>query len=308
MILCIGEILADLIGEKENGIMKYSRYPGGAPLNLAAGISKLNGDIGFIGNVGNDIIGNYLKEFASSIRFNYLDVTLDNKHNTTLAFVDIDENGERHFAFNRFNSADYQIEFNRLEVIKDADIIHVGSLMLREKEGIELARYIYKKAKELNKKISFDVNFRDDIYTSKEEAINIYLEFIKEADILKFSEEEIELFTNNKNVKEGLKTLVNEEQLVFVSLGSKGSYYQYKGESATVETFKVKPVDTTGAGDAFYACILAYLDKVDNRNKSTIIEIIKHANICGALACFKKGSLSSLPTSEELKDRYNDLY
>ena len=308
MILCIGEILADLIGEKENGIMKYSRYPGGAPLNLAAGISKLNGDIGFIGNVGNDIIGNYLKEFASSIRFNYLDVTLDNKHNTTLAFVDIDENGERHFAFNRFNSADYQIEFNRLEVIKDADIIHVGSLMLREKEGIELARYIYKKAKELNKKISFDVNFRDDIYTSKEEAINIYLEFIKEADILKFSEEEIELFTNNKNVKEGLKTLVNEEQLVFVSLGSKGSYYQYKGESATVETFKVKPVDTTGAGDAFYACILAYLDKVDNRNKSTIIEIMKHANICGALACLKKGALSSLPTSEELKDRYNDLY
>ena len=103
MILCIGEILADLIGEKENGIMKYSRYPGGAPLNVAVGISKLNGKIGFIGNVGNDIIGNYLKDFASSIRFDYLDVTLDNKHNTTLAFVDIDENGERHFAFNRFN-------------------------------------------------------------------------------------------------------------------------------------------------------------------------------------------------------------
>jgi sugar/nucleoside kinase (ribokinase family) len=225
-----------------------------------------------------------------------------------LAFVDIDENGERHFAFNRFNSADYHIDYSRLEVIKDADIIHVGSLMLREQEGIELARYIYKKAKDLNKKISFDVNFRDDIYTSKEEAINIYLEFIKEADILKFSEEEIELFTNNKDVKEGLKTLVNEEQLVFVSLGSKGSYYQYKGESATVETFKVKPVDTTGAGDAFYACILAYLDKVDNRNKSTIVEIMKHANICGALACLKKGALSSLPTSEELKERYKNLY
>ena len=75
--------------------------------------------------------------------------------------------------------------------------------MLREKEGIELARYIYKKAKELNKKISFDVNFRDDIYPSKEEAINIYLEFIKGADILKFSEEEIELFTNEKDLKNG---------------------------------------------------------------------------------------------------------
>mgnify|MGYP003308285842 CR=1 FL=1 len=169
MILCIGEILADLIGEKENGIMKYSRYPGGAPLNVAVGISKLNGEIGFIGNVGNDIIGNYLKDFASSTRFNYLDVTLDNKHNTTLAFVDIDENGERHFAFNRFNSADYYIDYNRLEVIKDADIIHVGSLMLREKEGIELARYIYKKAKDEDKQI--------EKKTNKEEKLNYIFEY-----------------------------------------------------------------------------------------------------------------------------------
>ena len=53
---------------------------------------------------------------------------------------------------------------------------------------------------------------------------------------------------------------------------------------------------------------LSYIKEVDKRNKSTIIEIMKHANICGALACLKKGALSSLPTSEELKDRYNDLY
>ena len=53
---------------------------------------------------------------------------------------------------------------------------------------------------------------------------------------------------------------------------------------------------------------LSYIKEVDNRNKSTIIEIMKHANICGALACLKKGALSSLPTSEELKERYKNLY
>ena len=116
------------------------------------------------------------------------------------------------------------------------------------------------------------------------------------------------LFTNNKNFIEGLKTLVNEEQLVFVSLGSSGSYYQYKNESAIVPTFKIKPLDTTGAGDAFYACILTFLDKESNKNNATIIEIMKHANICGALACSKKGAISALPTSEELEEKYRSLY
>ena len=226
MILCIGEILADLIGEYEDGVMKYSRYPGGAPLNVAVGISRLNGNVGFVGSVGNDIIGNYLKGYCSNIRFNYLDINLDNEHNTTLAFVDINENGERNFAFNRFNSADYQVDYSRLDVIKDADIIHIGSLMLREEKGRELACYIFNKAKELNKKISFDVNFRDDIYNSTEEAKAIYLEYIKKADVLKFSEDEVELFTGNKEIS-SINSIVRPDQLVFITLGSKGSYFQY---------------------------------------------------------------------------------
>ena len=180
--------------------------------------------------------------------------------------------------------------------------------MLREKEGIELARYIYKKAKELNKTISFDVNFRDDIYSSKEEAINIYLEFIKEADILKFSEEEIELFTNEKDFQIGLKKLAKKEQLVFVSLGRKGSYYQYQNDSEVVPTHEIKPIDTTGAGDAFYACILAFLDKTNKRDKGTLIDIMKHANISGALACSKLGAITALPTLQELEDKYQCLY
>ena len=308
MILCIGEILADLIGEKEHDVMKYSRYPGGAPLNVAVGIKRLGGSVGFIGSVGDDIIGKYLINFCDTIKFDYLDLNLDKEHNTTLAFVDNDEFGERSFAFNRFNTADYFIDEKRLTKIKDADIVHIGSLMLREEIGFELALKIIEIARRYNKVVSFDVNYRDDIYDSKELALYRYNEIVKRSDIVKFSIEEVEYFTQCNDFKEGINKLVRKEQMVFVSLGSEGSYYQYNGESGIVATHLVKPVDTTGAGDAFYACILTYLDNMKEYSQEYILNAMKHANICGGLACSKKGAISALPTKNELEERFKCLY
>ena len=303
MILCIGEILADLIGEYNGDNIKYERFVGGAPLNVACGIKNLEGAVGFIGSVGDDIIGNFLYEFCLKKGFEYLDVRLDPEHNTTLAFVENDSNGERNFCFFRQNTADYQIDYSRLNIISKANIVHVGSLMLREQIGRELAHKIMDIAKENGKLISFDINFRDDIYNSTEEAKDIYLEYIQRADILKFSEDEVELFTGSSDLS-SLNDVVQPDQLVFVTLGSQGSYYQYKDLKNIVESIKVKPVDTTGAGDAFYACVLRYLDELQlsSLNDEIIVEILKKANRCGALACGKKGALSALPTLEELNN------
>lgn len=305
MILCIGEILADLIGEYVGDNVKYERFVGGAPLNVAYGIKKLNGNVGFVGSVGDDIIGRYLYDFCQKLGFEYLDVYLDPKHNTTLAFVENDPNGERRFCFFRQNTADYQIDDARLEVIEQANIIHVGSLMLREEKGRMLATKVMELAKKHNKIISFDINFRDDIYNSTEEAKAIYLEYIKKADILKFSEDEVELFTGDTNIS-SINKIVKPEQIVFITLGSKGSYFQYGGESVIVESVKIKPVDTTGAGDAFYACVLKHLNEIDIKNitKEVIVNVLKKANQCGALACTKKGALSALPSLEELEKSF----
>ena len=217
MILCIGEILADLIGEYNGENVKYERFVGGAPLNVACGIKNLEGAVGFIGSVGDDIIGNFLYEYCLTKGFEYLDVRLDSEHNTTLAFVENDPNGERSFCFFRQNTADYQIDYSRLNIIADANIVHVGSLMLREQIGRELAHKIMDIAKENGKLISFDINFRDDIYNSTEEAKEIYLQYIKRADILKFSEDEVELFTGSSDLS-SLNDLVHPDQLVFVTL------------------------------------------------------------------------------------------
>ena len=304
MILCIGEILADLIGEYNGDNIKYERFVGGAPLNVACGIKNLEGAVGFIGSVGNDIIGNFLYEYCLTKGFEYLDVRLDPERNTTLAFVENDPNGERSFCFFRQNTADYQIDYSRLNIISKANIVHVGSLMLREQIGRELAHKIMDIAKENGKLISFDINFRDDIYNSTEEAKDIYLEYIQRADILKFSEDEVELFTGSSDLS-SLNDVVQPDQLVFVTLGSQGSYYQYKDLKNIVESIKVKPVDTTGAGDAFYAGILSQIDGLtkDNWTKEKLDYAFLFGNICGALNTLGKGAIDNLPTKEEVLKR-----
>ena len=305
MILAVGEILADMIGVEKNGVTSFERYPGGAPFNVCCGINNLGTKVGFIGTVGDDLTGHYLADYVKTLNFAYSNIRIDKEHNTTLAFVENTADGDRKFSFNRKNTADYYFDDLALEEIKEADIILLGPLMLSEPEGIKTADKVVKLVKENNKLLSFDVNYRDDIYKSKEDAINISLKYVKEANIVKFSEEEVRLLSGLDDLDSGVKKITRLNQLVFVTLGGKGSRFYYNGISQTVPSIKIKPVDTTGAGDAFYAGILSGLDKKDIKriSVSEIIEIMKVANICGAMACMKKGALSSLPTKADL-DKY----
>lgn len=304
MILCIGEILVDLIGLEKDGQTNYSVYAGGAPFNVACGIKNFKGKVGFIGNVGNDIMGKYLLDFAKIIDFDKLLLSIDNNHNTTLAFVKNDENGERSFSFYRKNSADYFIKKEYLDEIKYADIIHLGSLMLSNLEGREVADLVIEKCKYHNKLISFDINFRDDIYPSVEDAISIYKEYASKANIVKYSLEELQLFTTQKDIYQALVSIANPNQLIFLTLGKQGSVCYFNEVMIKAPAIKVKPIDTTGAGDAFFAAVLTKIDSIGFNNlvkdKEIIKEVLKFANISGALTTTKKGAIDALPSIDEV--------
>lgn len=300
MIICTGEILVDMVGRMNNGILQYDRHAGGAPFNVCSAIAKFGGESIFNGAVGNDLMGSFLIDFSSRQNIRKVYLNIDLKHNTTLAFVDIDENGERNFCFYRKHTADYHLEPIKEVDLKNANIVHFGSLMLSEEEGFEFAQKEMERAKELGKYISFDVNFRTDIFKNEKEALDRYKTILKYVDIVKFSEEEVNIFG-----KTYVKNL-SQHALVCVSLGNKGSKYIYKGLTNKIPSIKVKPIDTTGAGDAFFAAILMNLDGVNSNewNKELLDKIFKFANIAGALTTLKVGAIDSLPSSEEIKKYY----
>ena len=302
MLISIGEILVDIFDDGN----KQTTLPGGAPFNVACNALLYTKEVGFIGTIGNDENGKLLLKTANEKPFKFLKIkTLEDRY-TSKAIVTLN-NGERSFRFDRSFGADYIFDINDIDFvsIKDKDIIHIGSLMLSEKEGIEFFNNLVNQIRSYSKaKISFDINYRDDIFSSPEEAKNIFISALKKADVLKFSLEEVELLTGNSDLLAGLKELLSENQIAVITLGSQGSIFYRNGYSVAVPAYPVKPVDTTGAGDAFYSYFLSSL--VNHPDFINHEEEIKHyltrANVVGGLATLKKGAINVAPKEEEIDE------
>ncbi len=292
MILSIGEILADMIGSNANGVTSFARYAGGAPFNVACNLKHLGAPVGFCGRVGTDIIGDYLCDFVAQQHFDVLQLQRDNSRNTTLAFVELDESGERKFCFYRKGTADYHLDLSSLEeLIQQADIIHLGSLMLSEEAGRQVADAVIEMTRKAGKKLSFDVNYRDDIFDSQQQALDIYSRYTRQADIVKFSEDELTLFTGAADFDGAIEQLKASSAMTFVTLGSQGSLCVYGGQVHKMGTIRVDCKDTTGAGDAFYAGALSVIDGKEAPTATEIQQALQVGNICGALTTTCYGAI-----------------
>lgn len=291
MILCIGEILADLIGKEENGRYSYDMFIGGAPFNVAVNAKRAGAKVGFVGRVGKDPIGKFLISTAKKANLDYTDIQTDGERNTTLAIVSLN-NGERDFAFFRHDAADFNIDISKIDIKRytDLNIVHLGSLMLSEEKGRIFAENIVKTVKNEGKLLSFDVNFRMDLYNDTESAIKAYKPFIEAADILKFSDDEIKTYTKREDLGAAVKAVKKDNTLLLISMGSRGSMYVYNDLSGVIPSKKVVPVDTTGAGDAFFGTALAYLDEKEF-TKENIEFALKKGNEAGAGTILFKGAV-----------------
>lgn len=294
MIVSVGEILADIVMNGEKGEMRA--MVGGAPFNVAVNALQSGGNVLFYGQVGRDPIGTFIKEQVKrklpSDRFL---IQTDNVRPTTLAIVSIGETGERDFRFIRENSADYHMDSDAIRLEKGgekASIVHIGSLMLSEETGRVFAEKIAEKAKKEGAKISFDVNYREDIFHNGQDAFACYEPLIQKADIVKFSEEEIEKYLK-KPAEDGILYLSNP--IVCVTLGKKGCLVKTGEKVLFVPSEPVVPVDTTGAGDAFFGTFLAGIDGLHKDLKELteeeILFITRAANQKGGETTLFKGAV-----------------
>ena len=302
MLICIGEILVDII---DDGHSK-SAFPGGAPFNVACNATLYTKEVSFVGAVGNDEYGRMLINEANKKHFKHANIKVLDDRYTSKAIVTL-KDGERYFRFDRAGGADYILSINDIDFssIKDDDIVHIGSLMLSFKEGREFYNEVIKRIRETSKaKISFDVNYRDDIFNNQEEAIAICKDAIRQADILKFSDEELDILCGKKDIGTQLNELVSDNQIAVITLGSKGSYLYKDKTLQHVDTYPVKPVDTTGAGDAFYSYFLASLVNHPNfiNSKEEVKKYLSRANVVGGLATLKKGAINVAPSEEEIDE------
>ena len=198
-ITALGEILIDFtpMGTDDAGDIMFARKAGGAPLNLLATVSKYGGKAAFIGKVGNDMFGTFLKQVLCDNNINADGLVTDTEHNTTLAFVALDSNGDRDFSFYRNFGADVFIspEEVNIETVENSMIFHFGSLSLTSERAKSATELAINTAKRSGAVITYDPNYRAPLWKDKETAVYTMSEYIKYADIVKLSKEESEMIT-----------------------------------------------------------------------------------------------------------------
>lgn len=302
-VICPGEALIDFISMDVSKSLKetsgFLKKAGGAPANVAAAISKLGAEAYFCGTVGNDAFGNFLEDTLKRNNINTELMFKLNNRNTTLAFVSLMEDGERDFSFARDADACLELDMIKNE-LKKFDLYHFGSATAFLDGSLKKTYYQLKEyALKNNKLISFDANYRDNLFKdNKEEFVKCCKDFIKDSDVVKLSDEEALLISNKTSIKEAadyIKSLGCKN--LIITLGKKGSMLTTGDYKLIVPTKELEMKDATGAGDAFMGAVLAQMLNNTNRN---MIEIVRLANLVGGITTTKLGALESIPTWDEV--------
>ena len=133
-VVALGELLIDFTTQSidSDGYPTMAAHPGGAPANFLAAIAKFGGKVGMLGKVGTDTFGKLLTNTLRGAGIETKGLVAADDVFTTLAFVTLDENGDREFAFARKPGADTQLTFDELDLslIDETRVFHFGTLSL----------------------------------------------------------------------------------------------------------------------------------------------------------------------------------
>lgn len=311
-ITALGEALIDFTpsGVSEAGMRIFEQNPGGAPANALAVFAKFGQEAAFIGKVGNDMHGQFLKETMENAGIDTKGMIVADDVFTTLAFVSLNEQGEREFSFARKPGADTCLTNEEVDtdIIKNTEIFHVGSLSLTNEPSRSATFFALQKAKELGKIVSYDPNYRALLWESKEKAIEGMRSPLKYVDVMKLSDEETILLTDIQDPKCAAEALLAKGiSLVAVTLGKDGAYVCTKEGGAVVEGFTSQVVDTTGAGDSFWGGFLYQLVKSGKRPEEVTLneakEFARFGNAVASLCVEKRGGIPAIPSMEQVLQR-----
>lgn len=309
----IGEALIDFIPNVKNSELKdverFSRQVGGAPANVVSVARKMGASTEMVTQLGNDAFGDIIVETLSNLGVGTQFIRRTDVANTALAFVSLKEDGQRDFSFYRKPSADmlYKADYLDEISINPNDILHFCSVDLVESDMKQAHQAMIDKFKSANGTIVFDPNVRLPLWHSAEACKETIQAFIPKANIIKVSDEELEFITGEADEESAIQSLFQGSVVaVIYTQGPNGASIILKdGTKIYHEGFKVKAVDTTGAGDAFIGAAISRILLSDEVNMTKLLKeegqaILQFSNFVAAKVTTKYGAIESIPTLEEV--------
>jgi fructokinase len=282
-VVGLGELLWDVFPD--------DKKMGGAPANFAYHVNEL-GEYGVIvSSVGDDKLGKEIKNNIGDLGLNSRYIYTDNNHPTGTVTIKLDEMGGPEYTIHENVAWDFIPWNSNLQRLAErTDAVCFGSLCQRNEVSRNTINKFLKAVKPDCFRI-FDINLRQSYFDYE-----IIHSSLKLSNVLKLNNEELRILANllkiNGPEKEIIKGIAGQYnlQLIALSSGEKGSLLYGKGEYIVHKGFKVKVVDTVGAGDAF-AAVLA----VGLLRGNSIDPINEHANKVASYVCSMSGATPELP-------------
>lgn len=304
-VVALGELLIDftMIHADSDGYPTMAAHPGGAPANFLAAIAKFGGKAAMLGKVGTDTFGKLLTSTLREVGIETKGIVASDDFFTTLAFVTLDANGDREFAFARKPGADTQLRFDELELslLDETRVFHFGTLSLTGEPSRTTTYRAVEYAREHGKLITFDPNLRKPLWRELDEAKQQMLWGLAHADVVKISDEEVG-FLFGLGVQGGAQYILEHfpVKLVFVTCGPDGCWFQNKNASGHVDSLRnIQVVDTTGAGDIFGGSAVWKLLQTGKApealDEAALREIVSFACTAAGLSTTNPGGISSVP-------------
>lgn len=296
----LGDAVIDLLPEEQGRLLQC---PGGAPANVAVGIARLGGNSAFIGCVGDDPFGTFLQQTLreEGVDAQYMYPAAGQRTSTVL--VSLDAEGERHFTFMVRPAADLFLTSDQLPVFQALEGLHLCSIALSAEPSRSAAFRAMQAVKQAGGWVSFDPNLRSDLWSDVNEMNALLAQAFALADIIKLSGDELFTLTGCREVEPGIKQFTADYQpaLLLVTCGSAGVTVWQPQRQQHYPAPQVSVVDTTGAGDAFVAGLLAALAREANPLAPQQLEkAIEQAQLSGAAATTAKGAMTALPYADNL--------
>lgn len=304
-VVALGELLIDFtcVSADADGYPTMAAHPGGAPANFLAALAKFGAKTALLGKVGNDTFGKLLVGTLETAGIRTNGIVIAEDVFTTLAFVTLDESGDRAFSFARKPGADTRISFAELDtqLIEEARVFHFGTLSLTDEPARSATYKAVAYAKEKGKIITFDPNLRKPLWKSLEKAKEQMLWGLSQADVVKISDEEVE-FLFGLDAEEGAAYILKQYgvKLVFVTCGAEGCFFQNQKASGKVSSLPgICVADTTGAGDIFGGSAVWKLlqtgKKPEELDQLELQETVRFACAAAGLSTTRPGGISSVP-------------
>ena len=215
--------------------------------------------------------------------------------------------GERSFQFMRGADARLTPEQVDEDLLAQAGILHFGSVSLTTDPARSATLHAVERARQQGAVVSYDPNYRAALWDSQENAVAWMRRPLSQVDILKISDEEMELLSGSHDPEVCSKVMADKGiSLVLITLGSQGVFYRLGGQTGVVPGVATKVADTNGAGDPFFGAVLSQLSLrpqgvLEGLETAELEDILAFANRAASVTCSRSGAIPAMPTLDELK-------